>query len=184
MNGDDILGFAKKVLPWIGAAATGNVPALIAMAAKTVQDTLGVEVEPTPEAVASAVAGATPEQIIALKAADNDFALKMREFGYKESTELVKMSYDDTANARAREISTSDVTPKVLAAVIVLGWFLIQGFLLTEVVAVPNKDLVMRALGTLDMALALVLGYYFGSSASSKRKDQMLQAQGQGRRKG
>jgi len=32
----------------------------------------------------------------------------------------------------------------------------------------------MRSLGTIDMALGLVLGYYFGSSAGSDKKNELI----------
>jgi len=81
---NDFTGFLKKALPWIGAAATGNVPALIAMAAKTVGDTLGVEVSAEPAAISDAVANATPEQIIALKTAEQTFQRRCR-MGFAQS---------------------------------------------------------------------------------------------------
>lgn len=79
MNKEDVLGFAKKALPWIGAAATGNVPALVTMAAAAVSSALGTEVPATPNAVAAAIASATPEQLLALKTAEQDFQLKMKD---------------------------------------------------------------------------------------------------------
>jgi hypothetical protein len=40
------------------------------------------------------------------------------------------------------------------------------------------RELIARVLGTLDSALMLVLSYYFGSSAGSAEKNQIM-AQGQ-----
>ena len=76
MNLKDILG---KVAPWIAAAAAG--PAGIAtMALRTAAGALGASGE-TAEDIAAAVAGATPEQLKALKLADLDFRLRMQELG-------------------------------------------------------------------------------------------------------
>src|ERR1700732_681326 len=54
----DFGNLLTKVLPWIGAAATGNVPALITMAAKEVGDVLGVDVPADAGAIGTAVANA------------------------------------------------------------------------------------------------------------------------------
>ena len=74
--------FLKQVLPWIGAAATGNVPMLVSMAAGELSSALGVNVNPEAEAIRQAFQGATPEQLQAVKQADQDFALKMQALGY------------------------------------------------------------------------------------------------------
>jgi hypothetical protein len=54
----------------------------------------------------------------------------------------------------------------------------VQGFLLTHVIDGTMRELIARVLGTLDSALMLVLSYYFGSSAGSAEKNQIM-AQGQ-----
>jgi hypothetical protein len=59
---------------------------------------------------------------------------------------------------------------------VIVGWFLIQWFLLTRLVPAENREIVIRGLGTLDLAVGLVLGYYFGSSAGSARKDEIMGA--------
>lgn len=175
MDKDDVLGFAKKALPWIGAAATGNIPALVAMAAAAVGDVIGVKVDADTRSIAAAIQGATPEQLVALKQADNDFAMKMRELGYKEVTELAKIDADDRNSARRREVDAGDSwTPRLLSAIVLIGWFVVQGYILTNTVDADMREIVMRSLGTLDMALGLVLGYYFGSSSSSRIKDAAL----------
>lgn len=171
---NDVLGFAKKAIPWIGAAATGNVPVLVGMAAKAVGDTLGIEVEPTPTAIATAVAGATPEQIIALRQVDNDFAVKMKELGYKEATELYATEVVDRNGARDREVKRADNTNKILAILVLVAWILVQAFLLTHVVDKEMRELIARILGTLDTALIMVLSYYFGSSRGSDRKTELM----------
>jgi hypothetical protein len=170
----------NKILPWIGAAATGNVPMLVGMAAKTVGDVLGVEVDAAqPNAVQAAIAQATPEQLVALKQADHDFMVKMQAMGFAHAEELAKIATADTQNARQREISTGDsLTPRILAGLVVVGWLVVQGFLLTNVIDPTMRELIARVLGTLDAALTLVLSYYFGSSAGSKAKTQLMADRG------
>lgn len=162
------MDFIKTILPWIGAAATGNVPALVSMAAAQVGNALGVDIAPTSDAIVKAVHGATPEQITAAKAADQDFALKMQALGFAQIKDLEAIAAADRSNARDREIKTGDSwTPRILAAIVVIGYLLVQWFVLSHVVPAEMRDIVLRSMGTLDMALGLVLGYYFGSSAGS-----------------
>lgn len=168
------MGFVRKAMPWIGAAATGNVPVLVAMAAQAVSGAVGVKVDPTPSAISAAVAGATPEQIMAMKQADNDLALKLKELEYKDHTELYAAEVIDRNGARDREVKVADNTNRILALVIVLAWCSIQAFLLTHVVDASMKELVARVLGTLDAALTLVLSYYYGSSRGSDRKTELM----------
>lgn len=170
----DVVEFLKKALPWIGAAATGNVPVLANMAAKAVSDALGRDVEPTPTAISEAIAGATPEDMLKLKQAENDFSIRMQELNYKKETELYASEVTDRNGAREREAKVGDNTNRILAIVIILAWCAIQAFLLTHVIDVSMRELVARVLGTLDAALTMVLAYYFGSSRGSDRKTEML----------
>jgi L-lactate permease len=174
MDTTEILNFIKKATPWIGAAATGNVPALVTMAAQAVGTALGTPVEPTSAAISAAVAGATPEQLLALKSADNELALKLREFGYKEAVELEQLSVQDRASARDREVKLADWTPRLIALLVVMAWIAIQAYLLMHVVDPSMRELVARLLGTLDAALMMVLTYYYGSNRGSDRKTELL----------
>jgi|CXWL01.1.fsa_nt_gi purine-cytosine permease-like protein len=70
----------------------------------------------------------------------------------------------------------------VLALLVVLGWFAVQGVLLSHLVAIVDpsmRDLLNRVLGTLDAALIMVLSYYFGSSRGSADKTDLLAAAGE-----
>jgi hypothetical protein len=174
MDTDDVLGFAKKAIPWIGAAATGNIPALIQMAADAVGGVLGKDVEASSAAIASAVAGATPAEIIALRTADNDFKLRMQELGYKELVDLERIAADDRASARKMRTETNSWVPDALSVVIVLAWIGIQCFLLGHVVDQSMREVTARILGTLDTALVIVLTFHFGSNRSSARKTELL----------
>lgn len=173
MDKSDVLGFAKKAIPWIGAAATGNVPALIAMAAKAVSDTLGVDVATDSASIATAVAGATPDQLIALRHADNEFALRMKELGFKQVVELEALETGDRASARDREVKAQDGTNKVLAYMVILSFLAVIGVTLMGY-AVPDSVLAGTLIGYLSAKAEQVLSYYFGSTKNSARKTELL----------
>jgi hypothetical protein len=110
------------------------------------------------EDLAASIAGATPDQQLQLKKMEQDYSLAIEQ-----------LQYADTASARSREVAAKDATPKIIAYLVVAmtitgeGWLLVHG-------AVPGIDqaLLGRIMGTLDSALMLVLGYYFGASHSKQ----------------
>lgn len=113
----------------------------------------------------------TAEQIAAVKKAEADLVIRLRELDIKAE----EIAAADRDSARKREISTGDVwTPRLLGALIVVAWGLIQWHLLTSVVDPSMRELVARLLGTLDAALMAVLYYYYGSSSGSAAKNQAL----------
>jgi len=173
MGKEEVMKFVQKALPWIGAAATGNVPMLVTMAAGAVSDALGIEVEPTPTAISQAIAGATPEQIKALKDAENEFALKMRELNYKETSELYKSEVDDRNGARQREAEVKDHTNRNLAYLILLAFIAMVGGTL---MGWTTADSVMAGtlIGYLSAKAEQVTSYYFGSTRGSSRKTELL----------
>jgi hypothetical protein len=170
----DILGFLKKAAPWITAAATCNVPALIGMAAQTVGGVVGSKVEATTDSIAAAISGATPEQLQALKQADADLQLKMQAMGFQDAEELEKIAAQDRADARARQIQVKDKLPAVLAICVTAGFFAVLFLAFTKGVNDQSRDLANIMIGTLGTAWVAVITYYFGSSAGSAQKSELL----------
>ena len=169
------MDWLKKAAPYLVTALAGNVPALAAMAAKDIAQVIGAD--DSVEAVKSALeSGAmTHEQLVQMKTLDTDFQTRMAELGYKSLADMEQIAANDRANAREREIKTGDSwTPRILAAVVITGWFVLQWYMLAHIVPQEMREIVIRGLGTLDMAVGLVLGYYFGSSSGSQTKDQTI----------
>lgn len=174
----------KKVLgtvaPWIGAAATGGVPALVGMAAAQLSSTFGQEVAGTADAIAQAVSGATPDQMLALKQADNEFKTTMQRLGFEHIQSLEKVAADDRASARAMHTANKDHITPTLAVVISAAFFAAIYFLLTMNVEIKAemRDVAMILLGTLAAAFTQVLNFYFGTSAGSKDKTDIIRSLG------
>ncbi len=178
-----MLDFLKKALPWIGAAATGNVPALITMAAKTVGDIIGQDIAPEADAIASAVAGASPEQIAQMRQADNDFKLKMQALGFQHVEEMAKLGFQetqafigDTQDARNKHAQNKLVF--WLGVTILVTFAAIMGFsmygsylLLSGGITIKDVGIVAAVFGFLGTVVGYaaanaqqVVGYFFGSS--------------------
>jgi len=160
------LGFLTKVLPWISAAATCNIPALVGLASGVIGTALGKPVASTTDAIAEAVAGATPEQMIALKTAENDFAAKMQSMGFAHQEDLEKIAADDRASARVRETTLRDKLPSILALFITVGLFGLLATMLKVTIPPDNEKLMDIMLGALTTGWVSVVSYYFGSSAA------------------
>lgn len=166
--------FLKKVLPYIGAAATGGIPALIGMAAKTVGEVLGSSIGANPDAITQAVLGATPAQMLELKKAEQDFTLQMQAMGFKQVTDLENIAALDRASARLREVSVKDMTPSVLAAVVTFGFFGVLAYMLGYGVPEKGGEALLVLLGSLGTAWGAIISYYYGSSAGSAKKDATI----------
>lgn len=170
-----VAGVFKAVAPWLFTAASTLLPGPLATAAQKVGEAIGKDVSPDLSAISEAVAGATPEQLQAIKAADQQYQLDMQKAGFQHVEDLLKMTFDDTANARAREVAVRDNTPRILAYGVSGLVVLIEGFMLLHGIPKTVDPVIAgRILGTLDSALILVLGYYFGSSRGSDAKNEII----------
>lgn len=61
-----------------------------------------------------------------------------------------------------------------LGGLIVLGFFVLLGMLVLSAVPNENMDLLNLVVGSLIGSFATVVGYFYGSSAGSARKDEIL----------
>ena len=158
---------AKNVLVAVAPTiATAFGTPMAGVATRAVIDALGLKKNSTDSEVEQAILGATPEQLLELKKADQEFLIKMKEL----DIDLTKIVLSDKDSARNREIQTKDSTTKILAYIICILYVGVQLFLLTHVIPSEMKEMVMRALGTLDAILGLVFSYYFGSSVGEVRR--------------
>lgn len=79
-------------LPWLANALFGP-QGVAGAAAEKIGTALGLP-DKTVEAVKNAVSGLNPEQVVALKKVENDFALQMKQAGYTHTEQLAKIDLD------------------------------------------------------------------------------------------
>lgn len=170
----NFLSILKQVAPWISAAATCNVPALLGLAAQTVSGVVGKPIASNSDAISAAIAGATPEQLLAIKQADAQMALQMQQLGFQQAEDLEKIAADDRASARQRQMTLKDRTPPILAFMVTLGFFGLLASMLTVNIPGGSEKIIDIMVGSLGGAWISVCNYYFGSSAAH---DAMTQAQ-------
>lgn len=154
-----------SVAPLIGTAIGGPFGAL---AGTLVHQALGTGGDD--KALEAAITSGDPEALLKLKTASQEFDVRMKELGITED----QLRFQDTANARAREIALKDHTPAILAYSVTLGFFGTLGFMLVNGKPETGGDALLVMLGSLGTAWTAIVGYYYGSSMSSRRKDDAL----------
>jgi hypothetical protein len=165
-------GVLGAVAPVLATALGGP---LAGQAAAAIATALGLGPDSEEAAVAQAVAKASPEQLLALRSADNQFKLEMEKLG----VELERIAADDRKSARDREAAVRDWTPRVLGVVAVLS-FLLYAVWATHLD--PSVGTINLVIGWLGGIATSVMTYYFGSSAGSARKTEQMDALIQNRR--
>jgi len=165
--GTKALQVLKTVAPELALAVGGPFGPI---AAAAIHAALGTTDDKSAEA---ALLNATPDQLLALQKARDDFTVRMKQLGIDEE----KLSFDDTASARAREVAVKDHTPAILAYGITIGFFAVLGYMMVHGAPATNGgggEAFLIILGSLGTAWAGVISYYFGSSAGSVQKDKTL----------
>ena len=146
-----------SVAPTIATALGGPVAG---MAVKALSNALLGHADGTEDEINAALANPTADQLAALKKIDADFKVQMKSL----DIDLERIAASDRDSARNYAIMTHDLTPRVLAVIVVVAWGCVQWFMLHNVIESSMRELIARVLGTLDGALMLVLSYYFGSA--------------------
>jgi hypothetical protein len=164
----DALHVLQTVAPTIAKATLGPFGGLAATALSAILGTPPAD----EQATSAALLNATPDQLLALKKAEQDFQVQIKTLGISEE----KLVYDDIANARARQIAVKDDTPAILAYAITFGFFGTLGFMLWNGKPAVGGDALLVMLGSLGTAWAGVVSFYFGSSLGSAKKDTALAA--------
>jgi hypothetical protein len=164
---DQLLNIVKTVAPTIATAMGGP---LAGMAVRTLSETLLGKPDGTQEELAAAAAAATPDQLLALKNAENSFKLEMK----KLDVDLERISAGDRDSARQMAMQNPrDWTPRALAGVITVGFFgVLMYMLMFGLPAAGGGEAMLVMLGTLGTAWGAVVSFYFGSSAGSRAKDE------------
>lgn len=169
---DDVWGAAKGILstvaPMLGTAIGGPFGG---MAARVITGALLGDESGDENKAAEALRLARPEDLVKLKQAEHAFAAQMRELDLKSEN----IAAQDRDSARRRQTATKDRMPAVIALAALAGFF---GILIAMVFAdIPNGamqplSVMLGALGTLVTQIG---AYYFGSSAGSSRKNDMVE---------
>lgn len=166
----DWQALVKTVAPWIGTALGGPLSGL---AVEAVANALGVS-EKTTDAVKQALGGATPEQMLVLKQADQQFALQMQALGFKQVADLEAIAAGDRKSAREMQVANKSTVPALLT------WLLVGAFITTMIalftITVPptNREVLVYMVGQLSGFAAAAVAFWLGTTRQSENKTNLL----------
>lgn len=166
----------KKTLGSVAPAlATALGGPLAGAAVKTLAAQFLNKPDASEDEVAQAVVAASSQDLIKLKEIDTEFKKAMAQAGI----DFEKIAAEDRSSARQREIQAHDSwTPRVLAAVVVGGFLWCVYAVLSGLIHELKDPMIATLVGTMigytSAKADQVISYYFGSSASSKAKDETI----------
>lgn len=158
-----------QVAPTIATALGGP---LAGVAIKTLSNVLLGHEGGSEDDVKASLATASPDQLAALKKIDADFKVQMKEL----DIDLERIAAGDRDSARRMQTETKDWVPKLLAIVITVGFFGILVWMLVQGMPQTGTEALLMMLGALGTAWTGVVNFYYGSSAGSKAKNDILAA--------
>ena len=162
--GKSIGAIAPTLAGALGTAVAGPVGGSLARAAvSAIAGALGLESE-DPDDVSAALAGASPEQLAALKTADQKFKERMRELNLHE----LQLDADDRDSARKREIALHDMMPGFIAVAVFIGFFGLLGVIAYHELPIHAQQPFNIMIGVLGSLVGQVGSYYFGSTHRGK----------------
>ena len=160
----------KTLAPLLGTALGGP---LGGAAASFLADKLGIQAS-TVEAVTDVLNSGkmSPEQLQAVKLAEIDF----QKFIESNKIDLEKIAAADRDSARSMQTATHSNMPAILTVMITVGFFGILGWMLNDH-RVADAPPLLIMLGSLGTAWTGACAFWFGTTSSSGKKDQIIASQ-------
>lgn len=159
-----------NIAPTIATAITGPVGGVVASGAVyALKKMFGLGDDAGPEAIQAAIGAMTPDQYVALRQADNEFKQHLLDAG----VDLERIDASDRASARSIYDSSKMMT-NILAGLIVAGWMALNYYIFSADTKLANMDLVLRTMGTIDMAVGGIIYFFFGSSRGSEKLKDII----------
>ena len=137
-------------------------------AVKTLCNVLGLKDDTAPDDIATAYQSASPEQIIKLKELDSIERIRMEEIAAYNTNSAREMAKEMVKAGKF------DWTPRFLVISTVSMLFILTIICLFIDQDSTDTQVINNVIQTLTNLLLLGFGYYFGSSSSSRRKDQTI----------
>jgi len=169
----------KKMFPFLATAAGAVGGPIGAMAASVLGKVIGADVKPETLVNKIQEMSMTEEGRLKLEQAEHDFALSMQKLGFEHEEQLEQLLMADRANAREREKVVRDKMPTILGLSVTGGFFGLVGLMAFHAFPEQTKDVLLMLVGALTVGWKDVMGYFFGSSAGSDRKTEILASEKQ-----
>lgn len=177
----NVRGFFQKAFPFISAGLSLGGP--LGNAAAGILGKVIGKPDLTPSTVDDALASLTltPELQAQLKEAELTYQQQMTALGFQNAQEMLALDNQDRASARQREMSVRDHTPQILAYIIVGSGLAMCMFLVSHRSTILENATMAgfagTVLGYIMSDMKQVIAYYFGSSAGSAAKTDIMAQQ-------
>lgn len=158
-----------QIAPSIATALGGP---LAGVAVRSLSNALFGHEDGTEQQVSDALSSATPDQLATIKKIDADFKVQMKSL----DIDLERISAGDRDSARQMQRETKDWTPKALAFFITFGFFGALIWIMVFGIPQTGTEVLLMMLGSLSTSWTGVVQFYYGSSAGSKAKNDLLAA--------
>jgi hypothetical protein len=158
------MDWLKQIAPTIATAMGGP---LAGMAVSAISKAIGVDEDKVSDLIKDNKL--TADQIAQVKIAEIELQKQAQELGLN----FAKLEVDDRKSAREMQATTRSIVPPVLAGLVTLGFFGILIMMLLGKVD-SNNPAILMMLGSLGTAWTGIIAYYFGSSAGSQAKTDLL----------
>jgi len=158
------------IAPWLASASMGPFGG---MAVEAVSKVFRLT-DKTENAIKNALSGATPEQMLALKVADQEFSVKMQELGFNQITDLENIAAADRSSARDMQKTIRSWVPAVLSIGVTTGYFTILIGMMLGWLIVDDSQALLIMLGSLGTAWGMIMAFWFGTTSSSAQKTDII----------
>lgn len=159
------MDWLKQVAPTIATALGGP---LAGMAVSAISKALGVDEDKVSDVISSNKLNA--EQVAQLKMAELELQKQAQELGLN----FEKLAVEDRKSAREMQSSTRSKAPPILAGAVTVGFFAILIGMMFGKLSVADNTALTMMLGSLGTAWTGIIAYYFGSSAGSQAKTELM----------
>ena len=157
----------RDILPTFAAALP--IPGLGNVARRVLTDAFGLDPESSDDKIASAASKMTGEQLAHLQEKQID----LQKAALQSGVDLEKIAAGDRDSARNRQIQLKDETPNTLAYIITGATILFSGAVMFFPMQADSK-IIFYILGTFTTLTTQVFNYLYGTSRSSRKKDNDL----------
>jgi len=158
------MDWLKQIAPTVATALGGP---LAGMAVSAISKAIGVDEDKVQDMISSNKLSA--DQVAQLKLAEIELAKQAQELGLN----FEKLAVDDRKSAREMQATTRSMMPPILASAVTIGFFGIVVMMFFNQVD-SNNPAILMMLGSLGTAWTGIIAYYFGSSAGSQAKTEMM----------
>lgn len=146
---------------------------LAGVAVKALSEKLLGKPDGTEDEVAQAVASLAPADLLKLKEVEADLTKTLADIGVRQA----QVDASDRDSARRRQIETKDLTPALIALLVLCGYGAVMYRLMAGGPLTGDQQILWMMFGTLTAAVTQVLNYFLGStSQSAKKNDTIAQA--------